>query len=86
MRHEEGKLVLAPIKQWSTLHIQLYMIMNNIPLNPLYIKGFYRIGCYICPALRSWELYIMLNDPEIRNMLEDKRLYKLFLEKRCIKQ
>jgi len=49
---------VAPIKFWSTAMVQLYLLQNGVPLNPLYLEGFYRIGCYICPAYRCWELDI----------------------------
>ncbi len=49
---------VAPIKYWSSIMVQLYLLMNRVPLNPLYMIGFYRIGCYICPAYRVWELNI----------------------------
>ncbi len=54
-REYMGVFQLAPIKQWSTMMAQLYLLANGVPLNPLYEMGFYRIGCTICPALRSWE-------------------------------
>ncbi len=53
-------LEAAPIKQWSTLMVQLYIKMYNLSLNPLYEAGFYRLGCYICPALTSLERRIMI--------------------------
>ena len=59
IRGREGYIEVAPIKQWSTAHVQLYTIMNGLPENPLYELGFYRTGCYICPSLRALELYIM---------------------------
>ena len=49
---------VAPIKYWSTIMTQLYLLLNKVPLNPLYMIGFYRIGCYICPAYRVWELNV----------------------------
>jgi len=56
----EGRLkILSPLKNWSTALAQLYLLFNEIPLNPLYLKGFYRLGCYICPALRSWEVKLL---------------------------
>ncbi|RLE52130.1 MAG: phosphoadenosine phosphosulfate reductase, partial [Candidatus Methanomethylicota archaeon] len=58
-RKHEFVFQLAPMKIWPTWLSQLYLIYNGLPLNKLYIKGFYRIGCYICPALRSWERMIM---------------------------
>ncbi len=78
----ENRIVVTPIKFWGTIHVQLYLLSKGIRLNPLYYKGFYRIGCYMCPALRSWELYIMLRDPEIRRVLEKYPIYKMFIRKR----
>jgi len=74
------KLVVAPIKLWGATHTQLYPLLNNIPLNPLYNIGFYRIGCYICPALRSWEVYLMLEDKELKASLVSQPFYKEFIE------
>ena len=44
-----------PIKYWSGAMVQLYILMNGLKLHPLYYKGFYRIGCTICPSLSEWE-------------------------------
>ncbi|MEM0379998.1 MAG: phosphoadenosine phosphosulfate reductase family protein [Desulfurococcaceae archaeon] len=60
VRKKQGYLEATPIKQWSTIHVQLYIWLNNLPENPLYRYGFYRLGCYICPALTSLERYIMI--------------------------
>ncbi len=62
----EGKNIINvyPLKLWSALHTHLYLTYNGLPLNKLYLKGFYRIGCYICPSLRNWELSILLNNNE----------------------
>ncbi|BEP18660.1 phosphoadenosine phosphosulfate reductase family protein [Pyrofollis japonicus] len=49
-------IAAAPLKMWSGAHIQLYILSRGLRLNPMYYAGFYRIGCYMCPALRSWEL------------------------------
>ena len=55
-----GEIVFAaPLRFWSAAHVQLYLYMNGVEPNPLYELGFYRIGCYMCPSLRSWELYII---------------------------
>lgn len=59
--HKEFTQV-APLKLWSGSHVQLYLLKNNIPLNPLYLEGFYRLGCFICPALRSWEIIVLKNN------------------------
>ncbi len=79
---DKQTLVATPLKLWSAAHVQLYILWKGLPLNPLYERGFYRIGCYICPALRSWELYIMVNDPLISSKLKDYPLYHEFLKHR----
>ncbi len=67
----------TPLKFWSTAHVQLYLLMNNIKLNPLYLCGFYRIGCYICPSLRSWELKLIKE----YNLLSSDRIHRDLFEK-----
>jgi len=59
VRPDGRYMQVAPIKNWSASQAQIYILQNKIPLNPLYSYGFYRLGCWICPALRSWERYIM---------------------------
>ena len=46
---------IFPVKYWSGAMVQLYVLMNNLDLNPYYYKGFYRLGCTICPYLSDWE-------------------------------
>ncbi|HDM23357.1 phosphoadenosine phosphosulfate reductase [archaeon] len=58
-RLDQEFTIVAPIRMWNTAITQLYILSNGIPLNPLYLQGFYRLGCYICPSLRSWEKEIM---------------------------
>ncbi len=60
VRKRKTYLEAAPIKQWSTLMVQLYIWYHNLPENPMYINGFYRLGCYICPALTSLEKQVMI--------------------------
>lgn len=79
---DENLVYVAPLKMWSTAHVQLYLIRNNVPFNPLYLCGFYRIGCYICPALRSWEVYVMTRTKLIYEKLKDKPLFREFISLR----
>ncbi len=76
---EEGqeRLIVSPLKQWSTLLLQLYAQIKGIRLNPLYDAGFYRLGCYICPALRSWERMLLLRDPLVAAPLLGRPYYRL---------
>ena len=78
-REHEGYYQIAPIKMWSGAHTQLYLLVNDIPLNPLYLMGFYRIGCYICPALRSWEVKIMKEHSELSKTLDSLMFYREFI-------
>ncbi len=83
VRRRDKFIEVTPIKQWSTLHVQTHILLNKIPLNTLYLHGFYRIGCYICPALRSWELYIMRN--KLWSLLMGREWIKEFMMyKRCM--
>ena len=70
---------IAPLKMWGTAHVQTYLLKNNIGLNPLYDLGFYRIGCYICPSLRSWEKFVM-RETGIYNELRGKVVLGEFLD------
>lgn len=41
---------VLPIRTWSELDIWLYILKNNININPKYKKGYSRVGCAIaCP-------------------------------------
>lgn len=40
---------VAPICYWNDIDIWLYIILENITVNPLYTYGFNRCGCLICP-------------------------------------
>lgn len=43
------KVVVNPIYRFSDSDIWEYIKVNNIEINPLYAKGFNRIGCIGCP-------------------------------------
>lgn len=50
---------ILPIRKWSELQIWLYIIQNNIDINPKYKKGYSRVGCAIaCPyyTKNTWAL------------------------------
>ena len=70
-----------PIKLWGGTHVQLYLMSRGINLCKLYNLGFYRVGCYICPSLRSWEIFIILNT-EIGKSLINNPLWSKFLKSR----
>ncbi len=80
-RTATGYLQATPLRQWSTLTLQLYMLAEKIPVNPLYEEGFYRIGCYICPFLRSLELLIMTRSERFRVLWRDEYFYSFLRSK-----
>ncbi len=47
--------VFSPIKYWSNLDEQMYLELRGIPNNPLYARGFYRVGCKNCPFMDLFE-------------------------------
>jgi 3'-phosphoadenosine 5'-phosphosulfate sulfotransferase (PAPS reductase)/FAD synthetase len=78
VRKRRYYLEAAPIKQWSTFLVQLYHLKYKLPINPLYLLGFYRLGCYICPALTSLERYVMFR--KLVNMLWKEPYFREYYE------
>lgn len=46
---ELDKMTLHALLKWSSLEIWFYLLLYNIPFNPLYKEGFQRVGCVLCP-------------------------------------
>ncbi|MFX0163305.1 MAG: phosphoadenosine phosphosulfate reductase family protein [Candidatus Hodarchaeota archaeon] len=44
------QILAAPIRKWTALHVWLYIFRENVPYNPAYEEGFWRIGCWLCPS------------------------------------
>lgn len=76
-----GTVRAYPIRLWSTGMTQLYVLSRGLPVSPLYASGFYRVGCYICPSLRSWELWLLMNDDAVREGVNEGLLGE-FLRRR----
>lgn len=55
-RRDRRVLKLCPLVEWSEEHVRQYVTEHNVPVNPLYDKGYTSIGCEICstPTL-PWE-------------------------------
>ncbi len=56
-----GVLRALPIKKWPRILVQLYLLSRGVELNPLYDKGYSRIGCIVCPAMHKHELLLSYN-------------------------
>ncbi|ASJ05323.1 phosphoadenosine phosphosulfate reductase domain-containing protein [Thermococcus barossii] len=52
-------LEVMPVKFWSGMMVQLFILMRGIRLHPLYYEGFYRLGCTVCPSLSDWEVRLL---------------------------
>jgi len=63
----------APIQDWTAFHVWLYIFKEKLPYNPLYEKGFDRIGCWLCPSasLSDFE-NLKETHPEKMKFLEQK--------------
>lgn len=81
-----GTLAAAPLKPWGGAHVQAYILSKGIPLNPVYEIGFYRIGCYMCPALRNWELYALMSDAKTYMELAGSRIFRRFMHARLLRR
>ncbi len=44
------QILAAPIRNWTALHVWLYIFREKVPYNPAYEEGFWRIGCWLCPS------------------------------------
>ena len=68
-------LNIAPIHYWTQLDVWMYIFKNKLTnvLNPLYFKGFERVGCFMCPAslLAEFE-YTKRVHPELWSKWEER--------------
>ncbi|WP_297464266.1 phosphoadenosine phosphosulfate reductase family protein, partial [Thermococcus sp.] len=40
----------SPVFHWRAIEVWLYIFSRKLPYNPLYERGFDRIGCFLCPS------------------------------------
>ncbi len=59
MKYLPTVVSVNPILRWPQLLEFAYLIKNEVPLNPLYFKGFDRIGCFLCPGATQWEFELL---------------------------
>jgi phosphoadenosine phosphosulfate reductase len=51
-----GQVSANPIQKWNALEVWLYIFREKAPFNPLYNKGYHRMGCFLCPSSPLAEL------------------------------
>lgn len=76
--------LVNPIIDWEDADVWEYIHTNNLPYNPLYDKGYKRVGCVGCPMNRNQKselekfpqlkrLYIRAFDKMLNNYTEEER-------------
>ncbi|MDD2803735.1 MAG: aminotransferase class V-fold PLP-dependent enzyme, partial [Methanocorpusculum sp.] len=66
------QLNLSPIRSWRALDVFFYLWLRELPYNPLYERGYERIGCYLCPAMLESELETLrVTHPEMADRWEE---------------
>jgi phosphoadenosine phosphosulfate reductase len=50
-----GQTGAAPIQNWNSLHVWMYIFWKKAPYNIWYTRGLDRIGCFLCPASDLFE-------------------------------
>jgi phosphoadenosine phosphosulfate reductase len=72
-----GQIGASPVQEWTALDVWLYILKKGVGYNPLYEKGFNRIGCFLCPSIDLHERDLMrsteLDDGPWRAFLEEWR-------------
>jgi phosphoadenosine phosphosulfate reductase len=43
------QILYFPILNWNSIDVWLYLFSKKIPINEVYLKGYSRIGCWLCP-------------------------------------
>ncbi len=52
---------IRPVFHWRDFDVYMYILLKELPLNPLYRKGFRRVGCSVCPFASNWSEYLIEN-------------------------
>ena len=66
---DKGDTVVNPIYHWTDDDIWEYARQNNIRMNPLYEKGYTRVGCIGCPLANYREKMKEFSDyPKYKNL------------------
>ncbi|HEX3748711.1 MAG TPA: phosphoadenylyl-sulfate reductase [Bryobacteraceae bacterium] len=44
----DGRIRVSPLADWSTEEVERYMLAHDVPVHPLYARGYTSIGCAPC--------------------------------------
>jgi len=68
-----GQKSANPIQEWNALEVWLYLFKEDISFNPLYRRGYQRIGCFLCPSSSLAELDALKEThPRLHRHLSEK--------------
>ena len=62
----KGQRVVNPIIDWQDDDVLDYAAVEKIPMNPLYCKGFHRVGCVGCPMAARTRTMEFARYPKIK--------------------
>lgn len=48
IRESDGRIKLSPLADWSGSQVEEYIQLHEVPLHPLYARGYTSIGCAPC--------------------------------------
>lgn len=54
-----SQLSIRPILDWRDIEVWLYLLVNGVPVNPVYEKGLTRAGCLYCPYNSPFTEYVL---------------------------
>ena len=61
-----------PLVKWNSFSIWVFTLYHKLPVNPLYMKGFQRTTCWICPLIDPYHIHqSQLNYPELWKEVPD---------------
>lgn len=63
--------ILRPIFNWSSQQVIDYILDSGQKPNPLYSRGFSRVGCFPCIMCRKSEIRFLLKDEPMKQRLLD---------------
>jgi phosphoadenosine phosphosulfate reductase len=65
----------SPIQNWNSMEVWLYLFSKNEHINPLYERGFERVGCWLCPASDLYDFVLYKHGDHDRYVEFLKRCY-----------
>jgi 3'-phosphoadenosine 5'-phosphosulfate sulfotransferase (PAPS reductase)/FAD synthetase len=58
--------IIRPVFDWSGLDVMNFIIENGLKPNPLYYRGFSRVGCFPCIMCRHAEIKLIIEqEPQV---------------------